>query len=438
MIQTKCIQKFRDKSNKIYGYRLQDINGQTQDITSENLKKAIINKQINVINLTLTKDQRLVSKEAVNNSEATSNTNKCSLTKKLYLTICNNKRFKILNDYKIQYKYDNESNRLYIKEQFVPSFGLDLTQYFFNDDDKVQQIVITDKDNCFYVYINNKITLKTSDMLLVLNALNIVDKRLELIETLDNSVDFIVESFSNFCGTAGWTELVDLFKTETSIGYDQYIPINLLKVCIMEMKYGSIEKNKQKLNSAYSGYIFRGQSSTKFDTADQSFKSATTSMNVVQRYGKEGVILAIKDARLCDIIDATIASSYDKDYIYYEHEVLIRDFGKLTVGNQIGVINEIPIYTASLEMPPCNRLKLIKDNIIKKYGNKKQLHTVLNILNNIRSVYNIDTLGPKLSVYGYNDNKVCIEFGNNDTVIMNGIEYTNTQDIFKEYNSIIN
>lgn len=60
MIQAKCIQKFRDKNNNIYGYRLQDINGQIQDVQSANLKNAIASGQINVVNLTLTKDGRLV------------------------------------------------------------------------------------------------------------------------------------------------------------------------------------------------------------------------------------------------------------------------------------------------------------------------------------------------------------------------------------------
>lgn len=62
MIQAKCIQKFRDKKNKIYGYRLQDINGQTQDVTPNDLKNAILNKQIVIVNLTLTTDGRLVDK----------------------------------------------------------------------------------------------------------------------------------------------------------------------------------------------------------------------------------------------------------------------------------------------------------------------------------------------------------------------------------------
>ena len=60
MIQAICIRRFRDKSNRIYSYRLVDFNGQTQDVQPKNLKQAIANKQINVVNLILTKDGRLV------------------------------------------------------------------------------------------------------------------------------------------------------------------------------------------------------------------------------------------------------------------------------------------------------------------------------------------------------------------------------------------
>lgn len=60
MIQTKCIQKFRDKKGKIIGYRLQDLNGKTQDVASDNLKNAILKGDVHVVNLTLTSDGRLV------------------------------------------------------------------------------------------------------------------------------------------------------------------------------------------------------------------------------------------------------------------------------------------------------------------------------------------------------------------------------------------
>lgn len=60
MIQAKCIEKFRDKQGKIIGYRLIDLNNQTQDVKADNLKYAIRDNKINVINLKLTSDNRLV------------------------------------------------------------------------------------------------------------------------------------------------------------------------------------------------------------------------------------------------------------------------------------------------------------------------------------------------------------------------------------------
>lgn len=62
MITCKCIQKFRDKNNVIYGYRLVDSNGNTRDIVPDQLKQAIKNKQVYVNNLTLTADNRLIDK----------------------------------------------------------------------------------------------------------------------------------------------------------------------------------------------------------------------------------------------------------------------------------------------------------------------------------------------------------------------------------------
>lgn len=60
MIVCKCIHKFRNEQGKIYGYRLIDLNNQTQDVTPDNLKMAILNKQVEVVNLTLTSDGRLI------------------------------------------------------------------------------------------------------------------------------------------------------------------------------------------------------------------------------------------------------------------------------------------------------------------------------------------------------------------------------------------
>lgn len=63
-IKCTCIYKFRDNNGNIKGYRLQDKQGQIQDMESDKLKSAIRAKQIDVDNLTLTVDNRLMSKTA--------------------------------------------------------------------------------------------------------------------------------------------------------------------------------------------------------------------------------------------------------------------------------------------------------------------------------------------------------------------------------------
>ena len=56
------ITKIRDKSNKIVGYTIQSNKGEIKEVKAEDLKKAIINKKIEVLNLTLTSDGRLIDK----------------------------------------------------------------------------------------------------------------------------------------------------------------------------------------------------------------------------------------------------------------------------------------------------------------------------------------------------------------------------------------
>ena len=54
--------EIQGETNKIYGYRFIDLDGKTQDVTPDNLKKAIDDKQVEVVNLKITSDNRLVNK----------------------------------------------------------------------------------------------------------------------------------------------------------------------------------------------------------------------------------------------------------------------------------------------------------------------------------------------------------------------------------------
>ena len=60
MIQAKCIQKFRDNSGNIFGYRLVDAQGQTRDFRSNELKNMISKGKLRVLNLKLTSNGRLI------------------------------------------------------------------------------------------------------------------------------------------------------------------------------------------------------------------------------------------------------------------------------------------------------------------------------------------------------------------------------------------
>lgn len=62
MILATCIQKFRDKNNIIIGYRLQDSNGAVIDVEPQKLKAVILSGQLEVSNLKLTSDGRLIDK----------------------------------------------------------------------------------------------------------------------------------------------------------------------------------------------------------------------------------------------------------------------------------------------------------------------------------------------------------------------------------------
>ena len=62
LIQAICIDKIKDK-NKVIGYNLKYDNGTVEYIDKKELKFKILSKKINVRNLTLTTNNRLISKQ---------------------------------------------------------------------------------------------------------------------------------------------------------------------------------------------------------------------------------------------------------------------------------------------------------------------------------------------------------------------------------------
>lgn len=61
-ITCKYAEKYRDRSGNISGYLLIDIYGNQLAIKKRELKKKIRSRELKVVNLTLTKDGRLIDK----------------------------------------------------------------------------------------------------------------------------------------------------------------------------------------------------------------------------------------------------------------------------------------------------------------------------------------------------------------------------------------
>ena len=70
----RCIRKFRNKSNVIIGYRLIDDKGKTLDINAQALKTAMRNKAVEISNLSLTADNRIISLDIKDNYKKHSKT----------------------------------------------------------------------------------------------------------------------------------------------------------------------------------------------------------------------------------------------------------------------------------------------------------------------------------------------------------------------------
>ena len=59
-MKATCIQKFRDKSNRIYSYRIAFQDRRVEDYHAKDLKHLMATKQINIDNLHLTRDNRII------------------------------------------------------------------------------------------------------------------------------------------------------------------------------------------------------------------------------------------------------------------------------------------------------------------------------------------------------------------------------------------
>lgn len=63
-MKVRCLHKYRNGNNQILGYKIQNTQGETIDVSAEQLKMYMYSKQMDVVNLQLTRDGRLIDKPA--------------------------------------------------------------------------------------------------------------------------------------------------------------------------------------------------------------------------------------------------------------------------------------------------------------------------------------------------------------------------------------
>ena len=425
-----CINKLRKSNGVIIAYVLKDLSNNIIQISHDELKKKLKNKSINVVNLQLSSDKRIVDKAVVS-----------SLTKDLYLTICNNRNFIGMEDYKFDIKFVELENKLYIRYRFHPHFGLNLEQAYFSRDKFDRDLVVTDQNSYYFVHDmrTNELILKTQDKLLTLNVLHIIDNRINLIDKVADASALIKSAFSDFSSSDLFVELTRIMRgSSDASGFDFLTSQYLFYLCLIELRYEYNQRMKGELGVKYRSYVFRGQD-IKDRVFDSSYRSTTLSFEVATTYGDGGIILAISNVQLYNFINVQEVASYDKDVINYEHELLLRAFSKLNVEEQIGVLKNIPVYKATLEMPNYkSRVKCIIDVFTKLYGMNNQFRFLGYVFSHLSLVKNIDYNNHyETTIFG-KEFSVVIEFDNDkDTVMLNNISFTDLNKMIDYYNQVL-
>lgn len=234
-IQAKYLTKIRDKHNNIVGYTIMDKGGKTINIKADKLKQLIKEGKVEVINLTLTSDNRLVDKAVPSKSKQ-----KVKKVERTEQTINNNS-----SDYKISYGRNNilgyfKFNRLnslykkgYINKQDLEYYKKDLAY------------------KCNYGYVGNS-SIGTVVYFTSKEGVITVDEALDYLDKV--YTEHVVSQLKN--------------KEDNGIKYDNLTDLGLeIKLCCKMLKLkdldeyrklveGTLEREKTKLaeEKVYNNY----------------------------------------------------------------------------------------------------------------------------------------------------------------------------------------
>lgn len=156
----KCEKVIRDKYNRVTAYLLKDEQGQLITADSKNLKLAILNGKIDVINLMLTSDNKLVYRENFGDTVSKNQESIVYFDREALIKINSRKRLSFKSNIK-----DIESIKL--KSSIVGSNFVQLKENMYAVENNESITIISDKqlsltDNCKNLFLN--LSFKSIDL----------------------------------------------------------------------------------------------------------------------------------------------------------------------------------------------------------------------------------------------------------------------------------
>lgn len=388
MIECVCINKFRKTNGEIYGYRLQAKDGTTHDFTRNELLHAIRNKSINVINLQIASDGRIVYKKI--NEEYNKETELLTIFKKMLSDISH-----IINE-KVNIRTIQASNKLIklLRESNeyyscnIKTYISDLDIYIIKTNKSIKIVGIDNKAETYKMYGNvilgSIITYKSIDELknnynkdkeLIWQILGIIDSN--AVNKFVGNTQFNLSPLFSY--VAGSQDLNNILNRETELynsNYDAIIQLNTIK---------SIDKIISNVHYNGEEYVFRtilnkrqiSSIRNNKTVIDKGFKSTSLSLMMCLNWGatynstedREIIMFKIKNKNCIytrslytkDQLEITVDRKYSFKPIKSINITMIRDGSEYEYINQKLTIVEL---VSNKENTDISKIKItnINDN----------------------------------------------------------------------------
>lgn len=296
VIRATCINKYRDSKGAIIGYRLRDIHYQEIDMEALELKRAIANKQIDVDNLTLTSDNRLITSVKEDRVKTIKDVMEDYIEPRIYQSILDSMGIDLLGILKLDisdesvtieemYKKALACDRLYSNEAMLRSKFSNIQDILDNPQAMIGVISLGDVGNIHTADIKRSKVFKNSGF----NGP--VRQASMFMMLLHKNGDFRICGVSEFQSesleTRALKELSDTVKPNNSFNSEGRIILTInSSMDANVLNIGNHISNKEKLKAAQ----------MILDSKFEYWLDSTATKKLIAKIGKQNTLSKLKQA----------------------------------------------------------------------------------------------------------------------------------------------